>query len=162
MALTRPIVEQFLSAEKSIPAWERMAWRRRNEAIVFCRIGVVSQGATVGELVLLVSRVAKRNWTFKLLRRGEEVLRWDLAEPPVRHSNPPGRPVSFPAKVTALEHEHRWVPDFGMSCALPLELPAGAANDHAQALAAFCKRANISAEMSYEAPPPPGEQLQLG
>jgi hypothetical protein len=139
-----------------------MAWRQRNEAIVLCRVGVVSQGATVGELLLLVSLVASRNWTLKLLRRGDEVVRWDLTEPPVRHSNPPGRPVGFPAKVTALEHEHRWLPDFGLRCARPLDLPPEAAGNHAQALAAFCERANILFETSYEAPPAAGEQLQLG
>jgi hypothetical protein len=162
VALTGPIAEQFLIAAKSVPASERMAWRQRNEAIVLCRVGVVSQGATVGELVLLTSLIASRNWTLKLLRRSDEVVRWDLAEPPVRHSNPPGRPPDFPAKVTALEHEHRWLPDFAMRCALPIELPPDVAGNHAQALAAFCKRANISFEAPYEAPPPAGEQLQLG
>lgn len=162
MALTSTIAEQFLAAEKSVPASERMTWRRRNDAIVFCRLGVSSVGATVGELVLLVSVVVPRSWTLELLRRSEEVVRWDLASPPIRHSNPPGRPPEFPGKVTALEHEHRWVQGFGVSCAVPLELPASTANDHRQALVAFCDRANISFDTTYEQPPPPGEQLQLG
>lgn len=112
--------------------------------------------------MVLVSLVVTRDWKFKVLRRGEEVLRWDLTVPPMRHSNPPGRPAEFPGKVRQLEHEHRWVDGLGMSCAMPLELSAGSAHDHRQALAAFCDRANISFEATYEPPPPPGEQLQLG
>jgi hypothetical protein len=162
VALTPTIAEQFIAAEKVVPASERMNWRRRNDAILFCRIGVASAGATVGELVLLVSVVVARTWGFKLLRRSEEVVRWDLAAPPVRHSNPPGRPPEFPGKVTTLEHEHRWVQEFGVRCALPLDLPPSTANDHRQALVAFCDRANIRFDTFYEPPPPPGEQLQLG
>ena len=56
MALTPAIVQQFLGAEKVVLASERMAWRRRNDAVVLCRLGVASAGATVGELLLLVSR----------------------------------------------------------------------------------------------------------
>lgn len=102
------------------------------------------------------------HWTFKLRRRGDEVVRWDRTAPPARHSNPPGRPAGFPGKVTALEHEHRWVKGFEMNCAVPLDLSASTANDHRQALAAFCDRATISFDATYQPPPPPGEQLQLG
>lgn len=162
MALTPAIVEQFLGAEKVVLASERMAWRRRNDAVVLCRLGVASAGATVGELLLLVSLVVPRSWTFKLLRRSEETVRWDLAAPPIRHSNPPGRPSAYPGKVTTLEHEHRWVEGLGLSCAIPLELPVSSANDHRQALVAFCDRANIRFDAAYEQPPQAGEQLQLG
>lgn len=162
MALTPIVVEEFLRADKRVPVSERMTWRRRNEAMVFSRLGLESGGATVGELVLLVSLVVARDWNFKLLRRGEELLRWDLTVPPTRHSNPPGRPPEFPGKVRELEHEHRWVQGFGMNCAAPLTLAGDTTGDHRQALAAFCDRGNISFETSYEPPPPPGEQLQLG
>lgn len=162
MTLTPAVVEQFLRAEKSVLGSERMGWRRRNDAVVMCRLGVTSGGATVGEILLLVSLVMPQHWTLKLLRRGVEVFRWDLAAPPSRHSNPPGRPAGFPGKVTAREHEHRWVDGFEMNCAVPLSISSELANDHRQTLAAFCDRANISFVAIYHPPPPPGEQLQLG
>lgn len=145
---------------KAVPQTEHVSWRRRGANGVFCRLGCEAGGATVGELVLIVNLAERRNWTFKLLRRGDEVLRWDLVMPPSRHSNPPSRPAGFPGKVRDLEHEHQWVAGLGMSCAVGLEdLELGSA-DHRQALAAFCDRANIDFNARYE--PPPGEQLQLG
>jgi len=95
VALTSAVVKEFLTAEKSVSASERLRWVRRNEAVVVSRAGVSSGGATVGELVLIVRVVVPRNWTFKLLRRGDEVVRWALTAPPARHSNPPGRPAEL-------------------------------------------------------------------
>jgi hypothetical protein len=161
VALTSSVVE-FLAASKTVAASQRMGWRKRNESVVYVRVGVEAGGATVGELVMIVSLVVARDWNFKLVRRGEEVLRWDLTAPPARHSNPPGRPARFPGKVRSLEHEHHWVDGFGMNCALALDLSADIKTDHRQALAAFCDRANINFDAIYQPPPPPGEQMQLG
>ncbi|PTL59961.1 hypothetical protein [Paraconexibacter algicola] len=162
MALTPNQVDEFLAAPKAVAGSQRVGWRRRNESILFARCGVEFRGATVGELVMVVSLVVARDWNFKLVRRGEEVLRWDLTAPPSRHSNPPGRPARFPGKVKSLEHEHQWVDGFGMTCAVPLDLEAAVKNDHRQSLVAFCDRANITFNAIYQQPPPPGEQLQLG
>lgn len=156
------VVDEFLAASKAVPASQRMGWRKRNEAIVVARVGVEAVGATIGELVMVVSLIVARDWNLKLVRRGEEVLRWDLTSPPARHSNPPGRPKSFPGKIRDLEHEHRWVKGLGMNCAIALDLPNDVKADHRRALAAFCVRANISFDAVYQPPPPPGEQLQLG
>lgn len=162
VALTSTAVDEFLQTPKVVPATQRMSWRRRNESIVYSRLAAQAGGAVVGELVLIVSLVVARDWKFKLLRRGEEVLRWDLTSPPARHSNPPGRPSHFPGKVRSLEHEHQWVDGFALNCALPLDLTQGPREDHRQALVEFCDRATITFEAVYEPPPPPGEQLQLG
>jgi len=162
VALTSSAVDEFLAAPKVVAASQRMSWRRRNESIMFTRVAVDTGGVTVGELVMVVSLVVARDWNFKVLRRGEEVMRWDLTVPPARHSNPPGRPSRFPGKVRSLEHEHQWVEGLGMSCALALELPDAVKADHRQTLDAFCDRANITFEAIYQPPPPPGEQLQLG
>ncbi len=162
MALTSRVVEEFLAAPKTVPASQRMAWRKRNDSIVFARVGVEARGATIAELVMVVSLAVARDWNFKLVRRREEVLRWDLTAPPARHSNPPGRPDRFPGKVRSLEHEHQWVDGLGMTCAIALDLGGAATADHRQALAAFCDRANITFQAIYQPPPPPGEQLQLG
>lgn len=139
-----------------------MAWRRRSDSIAFARVGVEAGGATVGELVMVVGLAVARDWNFKLVRRGDELLRWDLTSPPARHSNPPGRPDRFPGKVRELEHEHQWVDGLGMNCAISLDMTDAAKEDHRQALGAFCVRANISFDTVYQPPPPPGEQLQLG
>lgn len=77
----------------------------------------------------------------------------------MRHRNPPSRPAGYKRAITALEHEHRWEPGLRTACAV--ELPNLASADHRQALAAFCDRANITFNARYEAPPPPGEQLQM-
>lgn len=162
VVLTSTVVDGFLAAPKIVPASQRMAWRKRNDSIVYARVGVEAVGATVGELVMVVSLAVARDWNLKLLRRGDEVLRWDLTSPPARHSNPPGRPDHFPGKVRRLEHEHQWVDGLGMNCAIELDLTADIRTDHRQALAAFCVRANISFDTAYQPPPPAGEQLQLG
>lgn len=162
MALDEQEVVRFIAEQKVVPDSEHVSWRRRGASGVYCRLGVFAGKVTVGELVLVVNLADRRNWTFKLLRRGDEVLRWDLAAPPFRHSNPPGRPPGFPGKVRDLEHEHRWVAGLGMTCAVGLRGHELAAGDHRQALAAFCGRANIAFNARYEAPPPPGEQLQFG
>ncbi len=113
MAFTSSVVDEFLAASKTVPASQRMGWRRRSDSIVFVRVGVDAGGATIGDLVMIVSLAVARDWNFKLVRRGEEVLRWDLTSPPARHSNPPGRPDRFPGKVRSLEHEHQWVDGLG-------------------------------------------------
>lgn len=157
MAPSAEIVAEFLAAAKIITPARRLNWTRRNAGHFVARVGVEAGGATVGELVLVVGVVVSRNWSFKLLRRGEEVLRWDLTSPPARHSNPPGRPAGFPGTVRELEHEHRWVDGLGMRCAVPLTV----SGDHRQTLEAFCDRAKIDFQAPYDAPPPPGEQLQF-
>jgi len=161
VALTSEVVNEFIASPKAVAASEQMAWRKRNDSVVYSRIGVEAGGATIGEIVMTVSLVVARDWSYKLVRRREEVLRWDLTSPPARHSNPAGRPDRFPGKVSSLEHEHQWVDGLGMNCAVALDLSTEAATDHRQALGAFCDRANITFDATYQPPPPPGEQLQL-
>lgn len=63
MALTSSVVDEFVAVPKTVPASQRMAWRTRSESIMFSRVGVEARGATIGELVMIVSLAVARDWT---------------------------------------------------------------------------------------------------
>lgn len=137
-----------------------MRWRKRSDLIYLAELPVVESGVVRGALWSVVSTDNKRHWTFKLLRLGVEVLRWDADPPPQKHTNPPNAPDGWPRRFERREHEHVWHPEFDMRLARPvreLELAA----DHAAAFLAFCGRANIDPNDAYRAPPAGGEQLRI-
>jgi hypothetical protein len=159
VALSQGDVDEFLALGKEIPLAKRARWIKRSEHVRVARLPVVSRGVQRGELLLVFHVDHVRHWTFKLLRLGSEVLRWDAQPPPHSHTNPPPRPPDWPRKFRDRDHEHIWHPAFGMTLAQPsgqLE----AAPDHATAFVAFCERANIDPGDSYQ-PPPSGEQLRI-
>lgn len=60
------------------------------------RVGVEAGGATVGELVMIVSLMVARDWNFKLVRRGEEVLRVGPDRAAGASQQPSGAPRPLP------------------------------------------------------------------
>lgn len=160
MALSKTDVEDFLALEKEVQPHREVKWSKRSEHIHLARLPVVSAGVRRGELVLVFHVDHIRHWTFKLLRIGDEVLRWDAQPPPHRHNNPIGRPSGWPRRFRDRDHEHLWHPQFTMKLARPsVELERS--HDHATAFDAFCVRANIVSNGSYRPPPPFGEQLRI-
>ena len=152
-------VAAFLDAEKLIAPDTTMRWTRRNLHTFVSRMAIESGGVGVGEVFLVVSVAMERTWTFKVLRRRAEILRWDFASPPVRHRNRAGCGDCFRRNLRALEHEHLWHPTEGLDCSAALE---GLGDlDHEAALDAFCRRAKIEMKSAYAAPPQQGEQLAL-
>lgn len=159
VAISQDDVDRFLAMPKTAPADARMRWISRNIHNRRCHVPVESDGIRVGELILIANVALPRHWTFKLLRRRSEVLRWDLSTGPVRHRNPLACGEHFPGTVRALEHEHVWRARTNLRCAAPL---AGLADStHREALEAFCDRANITMLTPYEPRPPLGEQMTL-
>lgn len=159
MALRLADVAEFLGADKVITADARWNWRARNRHNRRCHLRVESGGVAVGELILVVNLAVARHWTFCLLRRRAEVLRWDFARAPYRHRNPRTCSADFEATVRDLEHEHLCRPDTEMRCVRGLDGLAQV--DHRQAFVAFADRANIRLDTAYQAPPADGEQLTL-
>lgn len=158
MSMSANDVGVFLDAEKQVPRDTSMRWTRRNLHTYTARMAIEAGGVGVGEVFLVVSVALDRLWSFKVLRRRAEILRWDFTAPPTRHRNSRGCGDGYPRIVRALEHEHLWHPTEGMNCATPL---SGLADlDHRGALDAFCRRAKIDTTLGvYASPPPAGEQL---
>jgi len=159
VALSQRDVDEFIALSKEIPPARRARWTKRSEHVRTARLPVVSSGVLRGELLLVFHADHARHWTFKLLRLGSEVLRWDAQPSPHSHSNPPSRPAGWPRKFRDRDHEHVWHSQLGMRLARPSE-ELEVASDHASAFVAFCARANIDPNSSYQ-PPPSGEQLRL-
>ncbi len=160
VALSQTDVEDFLELSKEVQPSRQAQWTKRSEDIHIARLPVISAGVRRGEIVLVFHVDHARHWTFKLLRMGDEVLRWDAQPPPQRHNNPIGRPSGWPRRFREHDHEHIWHPLFGMRLARPsIELERS--QDHAAAFEAFCARANIESNGSYRSPPPSGEQLRI-
>jgi hypothetical protein len=159
VALSQGDIDVFIALPKEIAPRRRPKWTKRSEHVRTARLPLVSGGVLRGELLLVFHVDHARHWTFKLLRLGSEVLRWDAQPSPHSHSNPPSRPAGWPRKFRDRDHEHVWHPQLGMTLARPsAELEA--AGDHAGAFVAFCERANIDPGNAYQ-PPPSGEQLRL-
>lgn len=160
MTLTASDVHGFLAEPKTTPAGA-MRWTERSLHVRMCRVPLEVDGARVGELLMIVNVALPRAWNFKVMRRGEEVLRWDFACGPCRHRNRKACvEAGLPKIVQALEQEHLWRPGAGMSCAEPLP-GEHSASSHQDVLDALCRRAMIKVEVSYEPPPATGEQLTL-
>lgn len=136
----------------------RIEWQKPEPDRYFWRVPVEVDAAYVGELMLFANPNFPRSWHFKLILRDEEVCRWDVAPPPTKHSNPPGRPDGFPGKVYDAEHEHVWVEGLDLKCARPLE--GFSSSDHRAIFEAFCDRTNVRFEPDYVAPQA-FEQLEL-
>jgi hypothetical protein len=160
VALTEREVHEFLAAPKHVPQATALRWRQRNAQVRMARVGLVISGVQRGELLLLYHLDHARHWTFKITRRGIEVLRWDAQPPPHSHSNPVGRPPDWPRKFRDDDHEHAWHHDYAMKLARPSAALAAAVDHHA-AFVAFCARANIDPADCYRSPPPPTEQLTI-
>ena len=136
MSISPNDVAVFLDAEKRIAQSTSMKWTRRNLHTYTARMAIESGGVGVGEVFLVVSVALERCWTFKVLRRRAEILRWDFATPPTRHRNAAGCGDGFERNLRALEHEHLWHPTEGLDCAAAL---SGLGDlDHKGALDAFC------------------------
>lgn len=159
MALTQADVDQFLAADKSTAAGSRMRWISRNIHNRRCHVAVEAEGIRVGELILIANVALARHWTFMLLRRRAEILRWDLVMPPYRHRNPKMCGDGYPRVVRQLEHEHLWRDGCGTRCVRPVADLA--TSTHREAMDAFCERAKIKVQPPYDPPPPVGEQLSL-
>ena len=159
MSISQSDVTTFLDADKTVPRTVAMRWSSRNVHNRMCRMPIDASGVRVGELILLANVAASRHWTFKVLRRRAEILRWDFAAPPYRHRNRASCGDEFERTVRALEHEHLWHPVEGLDCVTALSGLDNAA--HPDALGAFCERAKIDLHVAYQAPPEPGEQLAL-
>lgn len=160
MSISTSDVAAFLDAEKQIASGTSMRWTRRNLHTYTARMTIESGSIGVGEVFLVVNVALDRWWSFKVLRRRDEILRWDFAMPPTRHRNSGGCGDGYPRIVRTLEHEHLWHPTEGMNCAAPLS--GLGVVDHRGALDAFCRRAKIGMTPgAYTSPPPTGEQLAL-
>jgi hypothetical protein len=159
VALSQAEVDEFILLRKEVPPSRRARWTKRSEHVRTARLPVAFRGVQRGELLLVVHVDHGRHWTFKLLRLGSEVLRWDAQPPPHSHSNPAVRPADWPRKFRDRDHEHVWHPQVEMKLARPSAELEGAP-DHRAAFMAFCERANIDPSNSYE-PPPSGEQMRL-
>jgi hypothetical protein len=159
MTLNAADVAEFLAAEKTVPADARWSWRTRNRHNRRCHLKVEAGGVTVGELILVVNLAIARHWTFSLLRRRAEVLRWDFARAPYKHRNPRACGEDLRGTVRDLEHEHLWRPGTEMRCVTGLSDMEGL--NHRQALEAFADRANIILLTAYQPPPAEGEQLTI-
>jgi hypothetical protein len=158
VAITEADVEAFLDAAKVIPADANMRWRARNAHNQRCHLPVEADGVGVGEVVMVVNTSLTRHWTFKLLRRRDEVLRWDFRRSPTRHRNPQECGGEFERVVREQEHEHIWREATGnVDCARALHGVSSVAHD--QAFMAFCARAKIAPHIAYQ--PPPLQQLTL-
>lgn len=160
MVLSQSDVDDFLALRKELPASRSIRWRKRRDHIYVAQLPVVAGSVIRGQLWLVFRVDHERHWTFKLLRLGIEVLRWDAEPPPQSHTNPPSRPPDWPRRFRARDHEHLWHPDFDMKLARPSQELEQAA-DHAAAFIAFCERANIDPNSAYQTPPPAGEQLRI-
>ena len=164
MALSPQEVEEFMTAEKVVTGQTArgttriMDWQRGEPDNAIWRVPVEIQAAQVGELFLRANPNLPRHWTFKLLLRREEVIRWDVRPRPGGHNNPPGRPEGFPGKVPEPEHEHLWVEHLDLKCARPLE--GLRASEHRAILETFCERTHVRFEPPYVAPQA-FEQLEL-
>lgn len=161
MALSRQEVDDFMAAEKVIPATRIggdiavMTWRKQPEGVLWqgpIEVGV----ARIGRVTLYVNALEERNWTFKLALQGEEVYQWHLRGFS-NHSNPPAgtRPAGFPREVRG-DHEHVWVEGLDCNCALPLDLSDRDTYEHT--FASFCERSNTRFDPTLVSPP---IQLQL-
>lgn len=159
VALSLEDVAEFLAAEKTIPGDVRWQWRARSRHNRRCHLKVEAGGVTIGELILVTNLALARHWTFSLLRRRAEVLRWDFAKAPYKHRNPRECGEGFKRTVRDLEHEHLWQPGTEMRCVKGLD--GMHSLDHRQALEAFADRANIRILTPYQQPPTEGEQLTI-
>lgn len=158
MDLSQGEVDEFMAAQKVVPAASPIAWRNGSPTQVIWRAPVEVEAVQQGTVFFYVNPNLERRWSFKLQLHSVEVYRVDVKSM-MRHSNPAGRPPDCPGKVTCPEHEHRWLEDFGLKCAWPLENLAGAS--HARILEVFCERANIDFRPEYS-DPASGLQLEIG
>ncbi len=161
MALSREEVDDFMAAEKVVPATRlggspaAMTWRKQPEGVLWqapIEVGV----ARVGQMTAYVNAQEERNWVFKLALQGEEVYQWHVRSLN-NHSNPPiaVRPEGFPREV-ADDHEHVWIEGLDCACALPIDLSDRPTYEHV--FAAFCERTNTRVDVAFVPPP---IQLQL-
>lgn len=147
-----------MAASKVVPATSSMQWDQRGPTQVLWQAPVEIDAVQSGQLTLYVNPLFQRRWTFKLALHRTEVYRVDVKEPPVSHSNPPGRPDDCPGKVVACEHEHHWIEGLDLYCAYPIEGMTSAG--HERILEEFCERANIDFRPQY-AEPAVGFQLEI-
>jgi hypothetical protein len=156
VALSRQEVDDFMAAEKVVPATRiggapaTMTWRKQPEGVLWqgpIEVGV----ARVGQITLYANAREERNWTFKLSLQGEEVYQWHIRSFN-NHSNPPigVRPDGFP-RVVRNDHEHVWIEGLDCACALPIDVSDRQKYEHV--FAAFCERTNTRFDAAF-APPP--------
>jgi hypothetical protein len=156
--LTQGEVEQFMEAQKVVPSASPIAWQTGSKTQVIWQAPVEVEAVQQGSVFFYVNPTLPRRWSFKLSLHRAEVYRVDV-KPTMRHSNPAGRPSGCPGKVTCPEHEHRWLKEFGLKCAWPLENLSDAS--HERILGIFCERARIDFLPDYS-DPASGLQLEIG
>jgi hypothetical protein len=157
MDLTQAEVEEFMAAQKTVPAASPIAWQNRSPTQTIWQGPVEVDAVQRGTVFFYVNPTVPRRWIFKLSLHRFEVYRLDV-KPLMRHSNPSGRPSDCPGKVTCPEHEHRWFEGLGLNCAWPLENLASAS--HERILKEFCERARIDFGPEYS-DPTTGLQLEI-
>jgi hypothetical protein len=133
-----------------------MRWQASSDYVRLWRASTEVEAVRVGEMFATYNIAVRRWWHFKLVYRGEEVLRWDISPVPRSHRNV--RCVGFPARIRGHDQEHVWTPGRGTACAVTLHGFERAT--HRQVLEAFAQRANICSLPDYEEPIE-GEQLRL-
>jgi hypothetical protein len=130
----------------------RMTWASPAPGRYQLRAPVEVEAARIGELYVWLNASLERHWTFKLRLHREDVYRWDFAEPPCKHSNPPVGvcPPGFPRKVRECEQEHVWVEGWDLKCARRLE--GFSTSGFREIFIAFCDRTHIDFQPEYVAP----------
>lgn len=146
-----------MAADKVVPSASSLAWENPSPTKTLWRAPVEVNVVQRGMVTLYVNPTLARRWTFKLSLHREDIYRVDV-KPQVSHSNPLERPGGCPRKVTASEHEHRWIDGLGLRCAFPLEGLSSAS--HQRILEVFCERARIDFEPEYS-DPVKGLQLEI-
>ena len=159
MDLSQGEVDAFMAARKVVPSDAPIVWDERSTNQTLWHGPVEVEAVQVGIVTLYLNPQFERRWTFKLSLHGNDVYRLDVKAPPLRHSNPSGRPDDCPGKVTSPEHEHRWHDGFGLHCAYPLDGLSAAGYE--RILDEFSQRANIDFRPRY-VPPAKGFQLVMG
>jgi hypothetical protein len=149
MALTQDEADEFMAAQKSVPAGGAMDWQQRSPW-ASCRFPVEVSAAQVGELILITSIEIPEKWSFVLTFRGDEVYLLHV-RPIGNHRNPENRPAGFPRKVPEKVHAHIYVEGSGMTCAKPAA-DQGISN-HQEMLSRFCDLAHLAFGPEYRSPP---------
>ena len=81
---------------KVVPSDAPIVWDERSVAQTLWHGPVEVEAVQVGLVTLYLNPQFERRWTFKLSLHGSDVYRVDVKAPPLRHSNPSGRPDGLP------------------------------------------------------------------
>jgi hypothetical protein len=150
MALTQAEVDEFMIAEKVVPASAVMEWEKPEPQRYLWGAPIEVSAQRVGDLRLFVNPNFERAFHFKLRLHGEDVYRLDVRPLRGGHDNPPGRPEGFSKRVPDPVHEHIWVEGLALLCARPID--GLETSDHRAIFEAFCVRTHVRFDPEYIAP----------